>query len=372
MNTQLTAVRQLLGDDEAEKAIDLLASSLNTADLTHKDAYLDELTLISSAWNSYNKKIKIGTLAGTEATVEGARINERLLKLINDIEEGRDVEATEVVAPPKRRNWFLIGLGASLGALLLAGAVYWYMNRDTSPVCPNYPTEKKWKVAVLPFTNLGDRTAKPEQVVVSTINQITAKNNLSVDAKVWEARPDRIEKDKQKALSHCGADLLITGQYLVLKDDSVQVSLNYQFSDNRPPIQTDFYGFRNIAALSSGLFKESSITDAIFSLCMVIALREDNDTLTQKWMLKIDKPEDWVASMRTEHTQEMARVAAAQTVEHDDEAAMVPPKNMPAKNSKPIAKPKTGTKTDVIAKKARDTLKAKPAGTKLEVEKIQD
>jgi Effector-associated domain 11 len=304
MKATLTAARQLLADGETEKAIDLLSSGLH-ASIDGKSDYLDQLTLLSGAWSSYQKKLNIGTLAGTEAAVEGARLNERLLALMNDIGAGRESEPT-VQSNSKRYLW----LAVAAGILLLAGLAFWYNKSRALPKCPTFASQPKWKIAVLPFTNLGDRAAKPEQVLASTINQITAKNGLSVEATVWDASQKRIQKQEQKLLEKCGTDLLITGQYVILQDDSLQVSLNYQFSDMRPAIQTDFYGFRNIAALSSGQFKDNSITDAIFSLCTVIALREDNDTLTQKWMANIKQPEDWIASMRTENSEEMARVAA--------------------------------------------------------------
>jgi hypothetical protein len=297
MKTQLNQARNYLTDGEAQRCITALVEALNNSTLPQAATiwYSDQLALISAGQNAYQRKLNTGTVAGTEANVEAARINTALLQLITDLEAGKTPEQTVTASKQNNTRWIFIALG--LVALFLGGL--WFF-RSRQLECPVFQADKKWKISVLPFTNLGDRDAKPEQVIAATINEITTKNQLSAQAIVWDTDSKKVETDKQKALQTCSNDLLITGQYVVLSSDSIEVSLNYQFSDQRPPLQTEFTGFRNVSALREGVMQNRSVKDAIFSLCTVLAMRENNMPLAQKWLDKIQKPEGWEAEMKAE------------------------------------------------------------------------
>jgi hypothetical protein len=296
MKTKLEQARQALADADTEQAIDLLQEiAENQAyQIEHRDQYRDQVTLLSSQFAQYQRKTSIGTLAGTEASVESARLNESILFLINAIQAGRALDHTSPVNRSKKTRWLYIGITC----LLLVGGI-WYFFRGKVVQCPDYQTAATWKIAVLPFVNLGDRAAKPEEVLITSINAITKKNQLSAIAKTWQTKEEALKALKPNALEHCGVDLLVTGQYVVLKSDSIEVSLTYVFSDARPPIQTGFESFKNIAALSQSSMQNRSLSDAVLSICTLLAMRENRSELASKWLGKIEKPSDWEMELKS-------------------------------------------------------------------------
>ena len=293
MKTQLNQIRSFLADGEAESALSALLDLLSdeTLPINQRQVYQDQLALVSAQYSAYRKKKSIGTIAGTEANVEEARINERILELANDIAVGRLPSLPQhVIKAKKKQLLFIIGIG-----LLLVGALVFFLTRETL-VCPQFPADAKWKIAVLPFENIGDRNAKPEQVLVTTINELTQKNHVSAKALAWSEGSKGYEK--HDVFGHCSMDLLITGQYVLLRSDTVEVSLNYQFAKSGPEIQTEFAAFRNIAALREGIMQNRQLSDAIFSLCALLAVREGNKELTAKWLNKIKKTEAWEEELK--------------------------------------------------------------------------
>lgn len=281
------ARKQLAGGD-TEDCLNTLKQVCTQPDMPK--AYQDQHTLISGAYADYRRRTINGTLAGTEASVELARIHERILQLMQDISLGNP-PAQE---PQKKgtQSWFIW-----LGLALVGIAAIWFL-RQKSDTCPTYQAETHWKIGLVPFTNLGDRAAKPEQIIARSINELTQKNGLSAQALVWPAT--RVERgaQAQSLLANCSADLLISGEYVVLSTDSIEISLTYQFNDNRPPVQTEFAGFSNVTALRDGILEQRSVDDAIFSLCTLLAMRENKPELAAKWIKKIQQPKHWEQDMR--------------------------------------------------------------------------
>jgi hypothetical protein len=288
MKIQLDQARKFLANGETEACLDAIKAALEN-NHANQSVYHDQLVLISAAYGQFQRKTLNGTLAGTEASVEAARINERALELIQNIAEGR--------LPSVQKSKYQIRVFSvlALAILALAGA-YWFYQKSKL-ICPQYSTEAKWKVAVLPLMNLGERLAKPEVIISKTINELTANNKLSVQAVIWDENAQKMQPDQQQAMAACGTDLLVSGEYLVLNTDSVVVSLTYQFSDKRPPITTDFTGFSNVTALREGLLEQRTMQDAIFSLCTILAMRENNSALADKWLKKIKAPMGWEKGM---------------------------------------------------------------------------
>ncbi|MFN0014005.1 MAG: hypothetical protein ACKVU2_05600 [Saprospiraceae bacterium] len=82
----------------------------------------------------------------------------------------------------------------------------------------------------------------------------------------------------------CGAGLVVFGRYKVFEGDSLRLNLGYKFLQGE--MQTadfPFATFRDITDVTV----PRDFQDALFSMCAVLAMREQNWEYAQRWMDKI-------------------------------------------------------------------------------------
>ncbi len=120
--TLIEKIREMIAEGQTEKSLDEL---LNYVKDNNEDV-IDRLILLKSRVNNLNKSIISGTIENEEATLERAKINEAVLKLLTEItpsylEQSHLTEKIRVekVEKAKSKTWLYVLLGAIAIGLLI-------------------------------------------------------------------------------------------------------------------------------------------------------------------------------------------------------------------------------------------------------------
>ena len=267
----LEKFKDLLGAGDTAAAIAFLKSEKMPA------LDLKTLTLIEADFNAVRQSELKGLIDFQEARLKYNQINERLISLA----EAGD-PAVLNSKNKSRRNWILVAL------IPVLAAVFWFVFFQKNDGCPDFETGKKNKILILPFENVGSEPARPELILRNRINELTSKNNLSASAKLLSTETKVASTDSEKSLQlakNCAVDLVVWGQYSS-RADSIRLVMQYYFLKEESLPASESLALKDVTGLQSGKMLKS-LDDAIFSLCGIMALREGDKALTQKWVDKV-------------------------------------------------------------------------------------
>ena len=260
-------IRDLIVEGKTKKAIEALKSFFPEKS-TQRTLYT-----IQSEFNQIRKRELAGTKTSEEVQVAKNKIHDKLLAIL----DGQLID--EISNTSKLR-----GILAPIGVLLFCFLGYWYLNNSTIE-CPSFPEGYKNNILIIPFENVGEKVAKPHLALKEKINTLTKKNNLSSFAKIGNSD---ISFDSELAIdcvNQCDANLIIWGTFE--HSDSIRIAMNYFFKNE---FKSEDISSKNVMALKSGKMLKG-LNDLVLSLCGVIALREGNKPLAEKWFDKVSNKE---------------------------------------------------------------------------------
>ena len=289
----INAAREHLREREIAKALQTLLGGLEND--PRFEAAERTLRVLESNFTSVRQQEQRGLLSFDEAQRAYNKVVDGMLSVMDDVEAGR----MSPVAPPpvQRKRWVWLALGGAVLGAVVAAAFFFNRNK---PGCPAFEADKKVKILVLPFQNVGAGQAKPALILQNRIRELALRNNLSATVGIMRNYDADKESpspaDATRLCAKCRAELVIWGQYS-LGADSSRVAIQYKFLSDGREGGTDVLAFRDITALQGGRMVKG-LDDAIFSLCGMIAMREGRWDLAEKWLEKVREPDAADAAMR--------------------------------------------------------------------------
>jgi len=236
-----------------------------------------KLDVLEAEFHQVQRDHQKGVLSYEERQVRINRLNDRLLSLI------QPTHAVATKSKKRIRIWvigFLVLMGAGLG---------WWVYVEQGNECPSFPSEISNRVLIVPFEHVGVGEARPQVVIRDRINELSRKNQLSVRAQLGSPTSIAAIEEAPMAAEACNANVVVWGTYA--QADSIRLVLNYYFMD-QPSVSTtgQLLSFRDAIGLQSGKMLKG-LDDAILSLCGLIALREGDTELAEKWFEKVKQRE---------------------------------------------------------------------------------
>ena len=287
------SVRQQLQQGETGGALDTLIKYLETEG--KQTELLRTLRVVQANYNAAKQQELKGILAFQEAQREYSKVNDTLLRALDDLHAGRPTNTT-FAGTGRRIPW--VGVGIAV-AIVAAVSAFFIFRKPDAPkkeaakaTCPEF-RQADYRIMIIPFLSLsGDTVIHPSVSIQARIRQLTISNKMSTDVELapgpritslpdW-ARAEQKGKD-------CGADLVIWGQFEKV-DDSLQIDIHYVFTKgNQLPGHTDFQPFKSLTALqksgkSSGLRTRD---EAVSSFCSILAVHANRPEVAEKWLGKI-------------------------------------------------------------------------------------
>lgn len=288
----IAAARDFLREREIGKALQTLLDGL--ANDPQLDATERTVRVLESNFASVRQQEQRGVLSFDEAQRAYNKVVDSLLSVMEDVEAGR---VSAAPGEPQKKRWVWLAAGAAGLLVVVAAAFFFAQDR---PVCPEFESGKNVKILVLPFQNVGATQAKPALILQNRIRELTLKNNLSATVGVlrnYDAdRENPSPADATRLCAKCRAELVIWGQYSVGTDSS-RVAIQYKFLSDGREGGTDVLAFKDITALQGGRMVKG-LDDAIFSLCGMIAMREQRWDLAKKWLEKVREPDSTDKAMQ--------------------------------------------------------------------------
>lgn len=288
------AAREHLREREIAKVLQALLAGLEN-DPRFEGAERT-LRVLESNFASVRQQEQRGILSFDEAQRAYNKVVDGILSVMDDVEAGR-VSPPAAPPPVQQKRWVWLALGGAVLGILVAAAFFFNRNK---PDCPAFEADKKVKILVLPFQNVGTGQAKPALILQNRIRELTLKNNLSATVGIlrnYDAdKENPSPADATRLCAKCRAELVIWGQYSVGADSS-RVAIQYKFLSDGREGGTEVLAFKDITALQGGRMVKG-LDDAIFSLCGMIAMREQRWDLAEKWLEKVREPDAADAAMR--------------------------------------------------------------------------
>ncbi|MEO6039396.1 MAG: hypothetical protein ABIQ93_13365, partial [Saprospiraceae bacterium] len=218
------------------------------------------------------------------------QVNDALFSALDALESGR---VPTISSATNRPAW---GLWLAAGLVLLAALGYWFYKSQGSPdpaedglAAINCPTfrGKGPKVLILPFRQVGQGNAKPEDVIQSRIQIMADKRKFPITTQVLRELDANFDQNDSEALCRrCEADMVIWGIY-DSRTDSVNVDLRF-FTLRNPEgaFTTGFQAFRGLPEIQQGQLL-NRLDDAIFGICGILATRAGNAEVARAWFGKM-------------------------------------------------------------------------------------
>lgn len=267
-------IRVLIASGETAGAFSLLKQ------IQLKGRQRNNLSLLEGEFLELHQKELKNLMSYDEIQIARNKINDRLIRIVADNENKWPRALT-------KGNVLLILM---VIGVLITGLVYSWSLNQTSLLCPDFSSSSKNKVLILPFENVGSEPARPQLILRDRINQLAGNAALSTEAMLGTSNNNMSMKDAPSLATSCQADLLIWGTYSA-KSDSTRIILQYYFKDAPEKGNPgELITIKDITALQHGRMLKG-LDDAIYSLCALIAFRDNQRVLAKKWINKIKQPE---------------------------------------------------------------------------------
>lgn len=290
----LDVTRSLIREGETGKALQTILSALEQE--PRYAPTVRTLQVLEGNYNAVRQQELKGILSFQEAQRSYSQVSDALLAILNELEGGRVPAAA---TRPARWPW----LAAGAVLLLLAAIAIWYFTSGkgdalTNVDCPEFRGSGP-RLLIVPFKNVGQGMAKPEDVIQSRIQILSANRNFPITTQVLTGldvtnlNADRT--DGQALAERCKADMVIWGLYE--RSDSLYIDL--RFTTLRNPggaFETGFQAFRGLPDVQSGKML-NRLDDAIFGVCGILAMRSGNADLARTWFDKVQEKGEVVQQM---------------------------------------------------------------------------
>jgi hypothetical protein len=300
-------ISKLIASGDSGQAISTLKSHLKAQ---QESELLKTLQVVEAEYGRTRDKELKGVIDANEARLSFAKINEALVEITTSLEEGRKPLLQNM--PEKAANrviyWIIGGaivllLGIIAGVLLKQDKPEKAENNTQtksstpgpSSGCPEFDTSIS-TVMIVPFVNEGDGQAKPEVSIQSLIRDLTGKNQMETDVKLFQGQqfknspPDNNEAIKIGMT--CQADMVIWGTF-EKTNTGINVVTRYVFTVESEISDGKISGtFKSLAELKADRSAHKNLEDAVFSLCTVMAIHNNNMDLARRWVNKIKVPSD--------------------------------------------------------------------------------
>lgn len=204
--TLIEKIREMIAEGQTEKSLDELLNYVKD----NNDDVIDRLILLKSRINNLNKSIISGTVENEEATLERAKINEAVLKLLSEItpsylEQSHQIEKTknEKIEKPKSKTWLYVLLGViAIGLLIVINTTSEPNDMTTTPVEPNAALEPT-QVFVSAQAPIADydlqinnekwmRIRLPGKIMNAQGRTCYLITHFLYNGKVWQAAPNDV------------------------------------------------------------------------------------------------------------------------------------------------------------------------------------
>lgn len=286
----IQTVRDRLSQGEIGQALEGLIALLETD--TRFKGSLRALRVVEANYNAVRLKERKGILSLSDTQLQYNRVADIIVGVLDDLEAGRTPKLP--MDATTRWKYGIVGMGV---LFVVAFALWRILGADTD--CPGFDNPAALHILVLPFDDLGgDSKARPELRIQNEIKTLTGKAGIPVEVKL----NNRNMKDEDVAsfaqiAEHqgktCKADLVVYGQFKAYREDSIRVNMGFRFlKGQKTELNLPFKTYKDITQVQV----PRDLEDALFSLCAMIALREDKRVFAQRWMNRIkQKDTDEVA-----------------------------------------------------------------------------
>lgn len=297
-------IRQFIALGDLPQAIQVFKNHLQQG--AKNPAALRVLQVVESKLNAIKQQERKGLLDLSEAQKAYNHITDALLGLADDVEAGRAPVMPFNESPVSDRIYWLIGGGILILLAIIAVVLFRQGNKpqviqlepaEKQPVvqeCPEFETTG-FRVLLIPFQKLRGEEARPELGLQERIRGLTKRNNVNTDVEIL--RGDRFsgstpdDRDASRAGMQCQADMVIWGQY-ESETEGIAIDVRYVFT-KEPNIAagSSLETFKSLTELKSNRMKFNDLEQAVFALCSMMALHEDNAPLVEKWVDKLQAPD---------------------------------------------------------------------------------
>ncbi len=252
------------------------------------------LELLEANFNVTRQQEQKNILSFQEAQRAYSQINDALLEELDKIEAGRR-PTTKVGGASNIKSilpWVIGGV-LILAAGIFVGRRFMRTPERSSDVitaieCPGFAGVGP-KVLILPFTKIQGADSRVDRLISKRINEVSTNNRFPIQVATFDktsedatfSNPSSIEKITEK----CDADMIIYGDYIE-KNGGVEMDARFFLRKKGLAGGTGFQKIKDLINITSDK-KYRALDDAVFSLCGVLALGMENDTLAQKWFNKI-------------------------------------------------------------------------------------
>ncbi|TNE57408.1 MAG: hypothetical protein EP344_11160 [Bacteroidetes bacterium] len=283
----LQAIRTLLRQGDTGKALEALIDLIKQ-DERYRAGLLRTLLVLEGEYNAVRQKELKGILPFAEAQRKYNATNDSILAILDDFENGRIPPAASLNGGSFRNNRLILIVGVLLVSVIL---VVWKVMGNSGGECPEFENPKARHILVLPFDPLDAAEAPVHLRIQESINTLTRKAGILVEVKIGQRSPEdpsSLELANRRG-RQCQADLVVYGQYKKFSEDSIRVNLGYSFM-KAGQSQTGSLPFRTFRDITE-VQVTRGFEDALFALCAMIAVDDQNWPVARRWMDKIQDKE---------------------------------------------------------------------------------
>ncbi len=218
-----------------------------------KKAWMSSVTNLEAQLNRLEQEEIQGILSSEEAVVRRNRIRAELLKLLAHIDAGILPEAA-TSPPAKKKNYALLYIGSTLGALGLFILVYFaFLRQPTAEVpsgsqqilpdeseavarCPDFEGADDFRVMVLPYQVLRGDATNLHLLVSQKIGNLIDRYGIRAAVRSFGRKPEDIPRypDSPRAAERlgkeCQAQLVVWG-FTQSDEDNAESLTSFRFVD---------------------------------------------------------------------------------------------------------------------------------------------
>jgi len=238
------------------------------------------VSIIEAEFNTLNQEILKGTIDTEERQLRLNRINDKLLTLVSE-------ESPDALVKENRKK-----IGILLAAIGFIGLLFFVVRMTTADnvTCPEFKAASINKILLIPFENVGSKLSMPHVLLKDRIESLSLKKNLSTTIKLGEVQKGFSLEEAPVIAKSCGANVIIWGKYSNAAD-SLRLILQYHFLEQPDwSNMSDLITLKDVTDIQKGKMLKN-LEDSIMSLCSIIAIRQDKQEVTKKWLGKVKEKE---------------------------------------------------------------------------------
>ena len=286
-------VKQLIIEGKTDDSLDVLIPFLES-DERYKEL-LTTAQIIQSNFNELQQQQLRGTIDRDDYTLEHNKIKEKILGLLDELEEG----VTKPVLSRRMKTWLPVLIG-----LVLIFGIWWMIGDNKNrkdftakfPPCPAFEEPSDFNLLILPFLKKSGAEALFDFELKKKIDDFSGDLKKKLRTLIHKDYPQEdlrnIDFDLAGQIGNeCQAGMIVWGDYEQLTDNYL-VSISYKFLGDQDSLghELSLEGSSETVSLKSvsGIQNEGSLTgniEAILKmvLCMVAYSNEAYELVAQQW-----------------------------------------------------------------------------------------